>query len=303
MKKRMFVLMLVLALLVTPLAACRSTPVVEPTRGAWEDHVFTSEYLGLRFIRPNTWDASTDAEIAALAGLTAEFLAEAGTEIPDDVEELVDMMSSSSVTGASVQIRYQRVGGAQRLLEDMRDQFLEAVVEEFESLGGRVHLDATDVTRIGAYEWDSFGTEMDMHGMTIYGRQFFTFQYGFLRTIVITTTPISESVDDILTMFIGLDAPIPEPPAIEHAAELVGTWAWDESDEYILVFYADGQGSRGFPGQTQSFEWQTEGDDHLLRTTAAFTESWTFTVRDGVLTIDSRQQPGLTWSYILQPIE
>ncbi|MCL2421178.1 MAG: hypothetical protein FWD03_04910 [Defluviitaleaceae bacterium] len=86
---------------------------------------------------------------------------------------------------------------------------------------------------------------------------------------------------------------------------LVGTWAWDTGDTYLYVFHADGQGTRGTPPLVQSFEWTArqfdspeDGDGHLSLSFRRLTESWTYTIADGVLTITSNQVGGMTYSYI-----
>lgn len=84
--------------------------------------------------------------------------------------------------------------------------------------------------------------------------------------------------------------------------QFVGVWAWDADSSYTYTFHSGGAGFRGFEGATEQFEWVVEGDDHLLimLVDTPALESWSFVIVDGVLTIDSRQVPGLTWSYILQ---
>ncbi|MCL2220862.1 MAG: hypothetical protein FWC20_01115 [Oscillospiraceae bacterium] len=84
--------------------------------------------------------------------------------------------------------------------------------------------------------------------------------------------------------------------------DLIGTWAWDEDESYVYLFYDDGFGERGFSGAMDIFEWGTEGDDHLLMYLwGVGLESWTFTIDDDVLTLANRQTPDLIFSYIRQP--
>ena len=87
-----------------------------------------------------------------------------------------------------------------------------------------------------------------------------------------------------------------EMPAYASAA-LVGTWRWDGYDSYNYFFYADGRGVRGFSGNTYSFIWGTDADGLVIAPHGRSVEFWTFTIADDVLTIDSRQVPGMTFSY------
>ena len=79
---------------------------------------------------------------------------------------------------------------------------------------------------------------------------------------------------------------------------LPGTWNWDMDDSYTYVFNADGTGTRGFTGNIEPFEWVTEVGSHLIITVRGGAhESWTYAIVGDVLTIDSRQVPGMTFSY------
>ena len=290
---------LLVTMLVLGLAACGGrTTMVTPIRGEWDDHVFTSESLGLRFVLPANWMALSDAEIAQMRGLAAGAMGAAGVEIPEDAAgEIPDMQAVNPLTGSNIQINFYR-GGRGRA--PSRDQAIELMTEGFDELGGmdiRV-IDTPGTTRIGAYDWYSFGTEIEMMGISASGYNFFNIYGGYLRVIIITVMTDFETLEDFLPQFIGLDDPIPEPPAAERAEALVGTWAWDVSEEFTYELNADGTGIRGIPGNTEEFEWHTEGNDHLIMDLGFQVESWTFTITDDVLTIDSRQVPGTTWSYI-----
>ncbi|MCL2408843.1 MAG: hypothetical protein FWC96_04420 [Oscillospiraceae bacterium] len=345
MKKKFFTLAMALAMLLTILAACvenvpfeprsaerlpevaayeENSPVREeddekedgpperqergPVRGVWEDNVFTSEYLGLRFVMPHSWVATTDADIADLMGLGADMMAISGIEIPGefwdmfDLRVLIDMVAGNPIAGSSVKIAFERLTFPVRGISAA--EYIALTAEQLEQIGMGVNLDFPGTVRIGAYDWYSFGTAMYLPmGVVAYGRQFINVQDGFVRTIGITGADPEAPVNEVLAMFIGLEDPIPEQAApeevaIEHAEALVGTWVWDEDNTYRYVFYADGRGTRGFPWMTEEFEWRTEGGDHLLIGITAFAvESWTFTINDDVLTIDSRQIPGLTFNY------
>jgi hypothetical protein len=88
----------------------------------------------------------------------------------------------------------------------------------------------------------------------------------------------------------------------EYALEalLFGNWEWDVSGDYILAFNNDGTGIRGFSTSRAPFTWSTPEEGHLIIFAEAIIESWTFTIISDVLTIDSRQVPGMEYSYIRQ---
>ena len=181
-------------------AACADVYVVVPLRGEWNNGVYTSDYLGLRFTLPEGWVAATDDEIAANMGLAADFIDDigAGLEMPEDMDLLIDMMARSEETGANVQVIFERLPGRGRITEA---DYIEEVVRQMELLGGELNLDFPGTTTLGGYEFYAYGTEMTHFGVVAYGRQFINIQDGFVRLIIITYFEGSETVEEILEMF------------------------------------------------------------------------------------------------------
>jgi len=90
-------------------------------------------------------------------------------------------------------------------------------------------------------------------------------------------------------------------------SELVGTWGWDNMHEWVYVFNGDGTGTRGVAGDMESFTWATAGADELRLDRGAGipsdeirNERWRYTISRDVLTLDSLQEAGLSYSYIRQ---
>jgi len=283
-----------------PVAQRPSTPV----RGVWEDGVFTSEYLGLRFVLPDGWDVADDNELAELMGMGMDFMTAAGAEISQDVWQLAeiviiyDFLAASAFGGANVQIMYERLTFPHTRISTER--YIELTLSALAASGITAFNDIEGTTMIGGYEWHSIRTVMNMFGMDIHGRQFINVKDGFARIILFTHHANSETVDELLAMFIGLDDPIPGPVEIimEHEPALVGTWVWDWSPSYVYVFYADGRGTRGFEWMdTEVFEWHTQGNNHLFITLGFTGERWEFEITNDMLTLNSRQVPGMTYSY------
>src|SRR5262245_36534848 len=94
-------------------------------------------------------------------------------------------------------------------------------------------------------------------------------------------------------------APEPEPPLPTEAEHpLVGTWAWEGGAAFEYIFRDDGTGTRGYTTYDQ-FTWTTTAD-HLYITTHLGQEQWTFSIIGGILTINSRQSPGMEYNYFRQ---
>ncbi|MCL2563500.1 MAG: hypothetical protein FWE08_05635 [Oscillospiraceae bacterium] len=196
MKKKILVLLLVIAMIL-PLAACGST--VTPTRGEWNDNVYTSEYLGLRVTLPNGWHAATEAEIAEIMGLSADVMSgvlELDDDFWDNLDDdasIHDMMATDALTGSSVQIMFARSGrlSASAVMNEVRNE-MTAMGVEVTTLSG--------TTNIGGYDWYAFDAAMEFFGMTITMRYYINVESGFARTIVLA--PLGdETMEDLLAMF------------------------------------------------------------------------------------------------------
>jgi len=79
---------------------------------------------------------------------------------------------------------------------------------------------------------------------------------------------------------------------------IAGTWTWLLNADYVLTFNANGSGTRGFPLMIEEFAWRTE-DGRLYITTSIMIEEWNYSITGNRLTIDSRQIPGLAYTYII----
>lgn len=84
---------------------------------------------------------------------------------------------------------------------------------------------------------------------------------------------------------------------LEQNAAFIGTWAWDEDDDFEYVFSADGTATRGFSSDIVSFEWATAANGQIIMWFDTHTESWQYSFDGDLLTIDSNQNP-MVWSYI-----
>ena len=291
MKKLLLVLLI--ALLVLPLGGCALLDLfpstVSPTEGVWEDDVFVSEYLGLRFMMPFGW-----AELNALERAILTDAVESAFDL-DDLDRFIDTMVMCYITSSNIQIAYTPYG---RRAPDV-DDFIEATKRELESgMDARV-TQISGTTTIAGQEWYSIASEVDMFGLTVSQRLFFNMYQGYIRTITITTyIPEAESPEDFLHLFVGLDDPLPPRPLLAGDDTLLGVWQWEQDFGFVYEFHDDGTGMSGWLGQTEDFRWYVLGES-LYIVTSDITEHWTFTINNGILTMDSRQEPGLTWRYIV----
>ena len=88
-------------------------------------------------------------------------------------------------------------------------------------------------------------------------------------------------------------------------ADVVGSWSWVEAPMYLYTFNADGTGTRGVEGiEVESFTWSIRGGDRLninrdeAPAGELANEEWNINIEGDNLTIDSRQVPGLEFTYV-----
>ena len=275
----------------------------------WEDNTYINTYLNLRFVMPHGWSAAEDADIAELVGLGADVMAIAGNDLGEafwdamDVFVLIDMMAADPFTGINVQVLYERLRFP--FTRITAEEYAQHSAAEIGAMGEAYIFD--EPVRIGDYYWHSFSLALDAFGGAIVNRNFVNVQDGFARMIIITyNTMLPNPVDDLLARFSSLNDPppppeaFPEPPAPEPLDEaLFGVWLWDMDEDYILFFYEEGWGVRGFYPDVDEFEWRTyPSDNHLIINIGFMNESWTYTIEGDVLTIESRQVVDFIFSYI-----
>jgi len=167
---------------------------VDPARGVWEDGVFTSEYLGLRFELPEGWFVATDEEMAEITGSL-----EGRTEAMTD-----DMWAANAMTDAGVWIDFERLSFPHNRMSE--PEFIEWRIRAIENAdwGWEVSLISSDTTRIGNYEWHSFETVWHASGNQSSRRTFVNIQDNFVRSIDIDFNEQSESLEEILSYFSNL---------------------------------------------------------------------------------------------------
>ncbi|MCL2446930.1 MAG: DUF5640 domain-containing protein [Oscillospiraceae bacterium] len=90
----------------------------------------------------------------------------------------------------------------------------------------------------------------------------------------------------------------------DHA--LVGTWTWNTNAAFTYVFNADGTGVRGGAGMPrQGFSWSIPGNGRLnididradVVQGTRRAERWDYSIAGNVVTIESRQESGVRFSY------
>ena len=88
------------------------------------------------------------------------------------------------------------------------------------------------------------------------------------------------------------------PAADQTGSPFIGTWAWDGNSSWTYVFDANGTGTRGMPTGRDSFVWWTTADGGIAMDLGEWVELWSYALSGNDLTITSRQEDGVTFSYV-----
>jgi len=95
-------------------------------------------------------------------------------------------------------------------------------------------------------------------------------------------------------------------PATVTAAQVVGTWNWDEHPTWQYFFAPNGEGTRGGGGASvEEFAWEVENgvlfinsiDGRALQFGVA-NEEWSVRIADGAMTLRSRQAQNMEYTYL-----
>ena len=160
----------------------------ELVRGTWDGNVFTSEFASLTFTMPDNWVSGSDEEIAALMGVSVEFLSDQGMKITERMLELstiYDMAAQNPVNGDSILLMYENLTmhiGGTRLTEML---YLESLAEQLDSFEmGYTFLGIKDTTIAGQI-YKTLEASIDIYGLTQYyhARKIDNFMCAIIVTI------------------------------------------------------------------------------------------------------------------------
>ena len=159
-------------------------------RGSWSGNVYTSQYLGITFTAPATWEISTDDELAMLFGLTSDVL---GLNALQMVGIFADMMAMDSETGNNVQVIFENLWDS-----ITEEEYIAEMIPQFEEFGGEIDVIPGTVS-LGNRNWHSYNTTLDLGFGSIQGRQLLSIQDDTAVMIIITY--FDDYVNEILDMF------------------------------------------------------------------------------------------------------
>lgn len=170
-----------------------------PSRGVWNDNIYTNDFLGFSITIPDTWAILSDEEIEIENDLGADMLdIERMSETPLGLTAFMDMMAIDSFTGTSIVVSFERL-----LVNPISiENYIDINVRSIENIGFKINYISTETTRIGNHDWHYIDTFFEvLPGVNMYTRMFITIYQGFSSTIGINYTSFSYNIDDIFHFF------------------------------------------------------------------------------------------------------
>ncbi|MBQ8275716.1 MAG: hypothetical protein IJZ02_03730 [Clostridia bacterium] len=207
--KKITALILAILMAVSLLACNNDTSVDKGTDGAQQEakltrgtiagNVYTTDYLGFSFEKPETWVYATDEEIAAALNLGVEtFLDDNFKEALEKSGSIYDMMVTDTLTGANVIVGYERLAFS----NITEDQYFEAVKQQFQNIDGYTvdFPEEFETVTLGKNEFSKAVCVTTVYGSTI-TQVYYVRKVDQYMAFVITTIPTGYTVSDVEAMF------------------------------------------------------------------------------------------------------
>ena len=203
--KKLFSIMLAVLMLAAVFTGCASSnpPDDEPTlsRGKIDGAVYTSEFLGFSFTRPETWVYSSDEEMAAAMNLGAEL---ANMDIEKALEQsgsLYDMMVVDTVTRSNINITIDNL--TKTFASSITvDQYIASVKQSMSNISAmKVEFnDETSTVKLGKYDYTRVVCNVSANGVNM-TQVYYVRKVDKYMCNVIVTLVSGYSIADIEAMF------------------------------------------------------------------------------------------------------
>lgn len=174
----------------------------ELSRGTVAGDVYTSEYLGLSFTKPESWVYSTDEEIAAAMNLGVDmFLSENFKNALENNPSIYDMMVVDTITRSSINVGFENL--SKTFASNITvEQYVEALKTQLGSISAmQVTFPETLATvKLGATEFTKVDCTVTVQGVSMKQVYYLNKADNFMRFIIVTI-PAGYTVAQIEAMF------------------------------------------------------------------------------------------------------
>ena len=174
----------------------------EISRGKIENGIYTNDFLGITFTKPQSWIFSTDEEIAALINISAEsFLNENLKEILENNPTIYDMMVKDILTNTNINVTFENLekSFATNITEE---QYAEVVKQQYANLTGMSVTFAEEINtvKLGEADFTQIVCSVEAYGVNMTQIYYFRKVDKYMGSVIVTITS-GYTVEDIEAMF------------------------------------------------------------------------------------------------------
>ena len=175
---------------------------VELSRGKIDGDVYTNEFLGFEFTKPDSWMYYSDEEVAALMNLTADEVF--GVKFNDALENNVvvyDMMVIDTLTGSNFNVGYENLSKTFNTNITV-EQYVAALEKQLGSVSAMTVTfpDTYESVKLGNTEFTKVVCSVEAQGINMTQVYYLHKTDGYM-CFVIVTIPSGYTVSEIEAMF------------------------------------------------------------------------------------------------------
>lgn len=174
----------------------------ELSRGKIEESVYTNEYLGFKFTKPESWVYSTDEEIAEAVNLSVDLLL--GENFEDTLANnttVYDMMVIDTLTRTNINVGYENLSKSFSSNITI-NQYIEALKSQFANISGMTVTfpDTYETVKLGDVEFARIVCTTKIQATSM-KQVYYLHKEGTYMCNVIVTIPSGYTVEQIEAMF------------------------------------------------------------------------------------------------------
>lgn len=178
------------------------TPKAELSRGTIDGDVYTNEYLGFNFTKPESWVYSTDEEIAAALNVAVDTtLGENFKDALENNPSTYDMMVVDTLTRTNINVAYENL--TKTFSSNITEkQYVEALKQQLSSVSGMTVTfpDEYETAKLGDGEYTKVVCSANAYGASM-TQVYYLRKIDKYMAMVIATVPTGYTVDEIEAMF------------------------------------------------------------------------------------------------------
>ena len=179
-----------------------SKKAAEISRGTIEGDVYTSEYLGLSFTKPESWVYSTDEEIAAAMNLGVEMLLDENLKNALENNPVIyDMMVVDTITRSNIYVGFENL--SKTFASNITvEQYVEALKAQLANVSGLTVTfpESLETVKLGETEFTKLDCSTTAQGVSM-KQVYYLKKADKFMCYIIATIPSGYTVEQIEAMF------------------------------------------------------------------------------------------------------